>query len=189
MSTTLVLGGARSGKSQHAEQLLREREDVTYVATGPVADGSDPEWVLRVERHRTRRSQQWTTVETHDLVDVIGRATGPLLIDCLGSWLAGVVDGLQGWDDLPRTSALLAPRFAELEQAWRSASADVVAVSNEVGLGVVPATASGRFFRDELGRLNSALAAVSDQVMLVVAGRVLDLSSCPAITQEDAERP
>lgn len=189
MSTTLVLGGARSGKSLHAEQLLHPREDVTYVATGPLADGTDPEWSARVGLHRARRPLRWSTVETDDLVRVIGGATGPVLIDCLGSWLAGVIDRLDGWDDHAGTSRLLQPLFAELEQAWTSARADLVAVTNEVGLGVVPATASGRLFRDELGRLNSILSAASDQVSLVLAGRVLDLSACPVVGVPPGQPP
>jgi len=79
---------ARSRKGAYAEQLLHLREGVTYVATGPAADGSDPEWSACVERHRTRRSQWWTTVETHDLVPAFDGATAPLLIERLGSWLA-----------------------------------------------------------------------------------------------------
>ena len=179
MSTTLVLGGVRSGKSRHAESLLRDRERVTYVATAAAHDASDPRWAERVARHRARRPPGWRTVETTDLAGVIGAATTPLLIDCLGVWLARTAD-LIGWDrdDL---SMRLAEETEVLLGAWGSVSVEVVAVSNEVGLGVVPPMPSGQVFRDELGSLNARLAAVSDRVHLVVAGRVIDLGDAPVV--------
>lgn len=181
MTTTLVLGGVRSGKSRYAEQLLRGHTAVTYVAPGPVPDGSDPEWAARVARHRADRPAGWTTLETTDLVGALRTATTPLLVDCLGTWLARVVDDLEGWETPSATSAALGRQVSELVEAWASAAVDVVAVTNEVGLGVVPATVSGGLFRDELGRLNARLSAVSDRVCLVVAGRVLDLSHAPVV--------
>ncbi len=183
MTTTLVLGGARSGKSRYAESLLRGRVGVTYVAPGRAPDGSDPEWAARVAAHRARRPAAWHTVETADLVGTIGRADGPLLIDCLATWLARLVDDLDGWDDPVATSAQLDREGRRLQQACAAAGSDVVIVSNEVGLGVVPATASGRLFRDELGRLNARVASVADVVALVVAGRVLDLSNAPIVQE------
>lgn len=181
MTTTLVLGGARSGKSRYAEQLLRDRPGVLYVAPGPVPDGGDAEWAGRVAAHRSRRPTSWRTVETADLAGVLRTATTPVLVDCLATWLTSVVDGIGAWDDRERASAHVAARTDGLLLAWHEASVDVVAVSNEVGMAVVPATASGRLFRDELGRLNAAVSAASDRVALVVAGRVLDLSGCPVV--------
>ena len=102
-----------------------------------------------------------------------------MLIDCLGVWLSRLLDEI-GWER-PDASDLLARPVEELLDAWRSAREDVVAVSNEVGWGVVPVARSGRLFRDELGRLNGRLAEVTDVVHLVVAGRVLDLSSAPRV--------
>ena len=181
MTTTLVLGGARSGKSRYAEQLLRDRPGVLYVAPGPVADGSDPEWADRVAAHRSRRPASWQTLETGDLAGALRTATRPVLIDCLATWLARSVDEAGAWEDRDRAGAHLGALTRELVTAWRAATVDVVAVTNEVGMAVVPATASGRLFRDELGRLNAAVSAVSDRVALVVAGRVLDLSGCPVV--------
>ena len=178
MTTTLVLGGVRSGKSRHAEHLMAGRQ-VTYVATSVPADPDDPEWAARVEAHRARRPTEWNTLETLDLAGVLRRAGGPVLIDCLGIWLSRLLDDI-GWER-PDASAQLAGPVEELVGAWTSVREDVVAVSNEVGWGVVPVARSGRLFRDELGRLNGRIADVSDVVHLVVAGRVLDLSSAPRV--------
>jgi adenosylcobinamide kinase/adenosylcobinamide-phosphate guanylyltransferase len=148
----LVLGGARSGKSAYAESRLAAEPAVTYVATGLVH--GDPEWDRRVEAHRLRRPPQWRTVETTDVAALLRDPPDPaVLVDCLTLWLA------PGRADV---DALLA--------AWRATSAYVVAVSNEVGSGVVPATASGREFRDALGTLNARVAAESDEVWVVTAG-------------------
>ena len=180
MTTTLVLGGVRSGKSRHAEALVGHGR-VTYVAPGRPADDTDPEWAARVRAHQERRPAGWTTLETGDVAGAISGATGPVLVDCLGVWLARVLDDCDGWTD-PEVGAEVLARAGEgLLAAWQAAPTDVVLVSNEVGLGVVPATASGRLFRDELGRLNAALSASADRVHLVVAGRLLDLSDAPVV--------
>jgi len=169
----LVLGGARSGKSERAELRLAGEPDVTYVATA--SDGAgDPEWAARVAAHRARRPAWWRTAETTELAGVLATARGALLIDGIGTWLAAVLGQCGGWDD---PGERLAGMIAELVGAWRQTSAYVVAVSDETGLGVVPATPAGRLFRDELGRLNQALAAESDEAELVVAGRVLPLDA------------
>ncbi|MFG1944719.1 bifunctional adenosylcobinamide kinase/adenosylcobinamide-phosphate guanylyltransferase [Nonomuraea sp. NPDC048826] len=167
----LILGGSRSGKSAEAELRLAADPYVTYVATGPTGEG-DPEWAARVRAHRVRRPAHWDTVETTDLAGAIRAATAPLLIDGLGTWLAAVFDEHAAWDG-DRTP--VDGRCDELVGAWREARERVVAVSDEVGMGVVPATASGRAFRDALGRLNERLAAESEDVTLVVAGRPLAL--------------
>lgn len=186
MTTTLVLGGARSGKSRYAEQLLAGESTVRYVAPGPVpdprsADPDDRAWAARIAEHRSRRPPGWETVEGTDLAGALRAATGPVLIDCLGTWLTAVIDDLDGWDDPVATAAALRTPVEELVGLWQGIDVPVVAVTNEVGWGVVPATASGRLFRDELGRLNTRLAGVSDRVVLVVAGRVLDLSDAPVV--------
>jgi adenosylcobinamide kinase/adenosylcobinamide-phosphate guanylyltransferase len=170
----LVLGGARSGKSERAELRLAGEPEVTYVATG--SDGAgDPEWAARVAAHRARRPAWWRTAETTDLAGVLRTARGAVLIDGIGTWLAAVMDECGGWDGGAAGLARLAARTAGLVSAWRQADAYVVAVSDETGLGVVPATPAGRLFRDELGRLNRALAAESEEAELIVAGRVLSL--------------
>lgn len=180
---TLVLGGVRSGKSAHAEQLLADRAQVTYVATGGLGR-TDGEWSARVAAHRERRPGSWRTVETVDLVEVLNAATGPVLIDCLGTWLTGMMDRHRLWDGLESAAAdggaardaALAAVTDEVDAllvAWDRVAAPVIAVSNEVGSGVVPASASGRLFRDELGRLNTRIAAASEQVIWVIAGRAV----------------
>ncbi|MGI5292590.1 bifunctional adenosylcobinamide kinase/adenosylcobinamide-phosphate guanylyltransferase [Nonomuraea polychroma] len=167
----LVLGGSRSGKSAEAELRLAAEPYVTYVATGPDGAG-DGEWAARVRAHRERRPAHWGTVETTDLAATIANATTPLLIDGLGTWVAAVFDEHGAWEG---DRAPVHARCDELVAAWRQAPEPIVAVSDEVGWGVVPATASGRAFRDVLGRLNERLAAESEYVALVVAGRLLEL--------------
>ena len=166
-SRTLVLGGARSGKSAEAERLLGAEPTVDYVATGGERP-EDPEWVERVASHRGRRPTDWRTLECADLVGVLGSPGPPVLVDCLTLWLAGVLDRRRVWEG----GALLPVReeVAGLVEAVRRTPRRVVLVSNEVGSGVVPATASGRVFRDELGRLNAEVAAACEEVRLVVAG-------------------
>jgi adenosylcobinamide kinase/adenosylcobinamide-phosphate guanylyltransferase len=177
----LVLGGARSGKSERAELRLAGEPGVTYVATGPDGAGRaaggkiDAEWGARVAAHRARRPAWWRTAETTDLAGILRTARGAVLIDGIGTWLAAVMDECGAWDGDAAGLARLAARTAGLVGAWRQVSAYVVAVSDETGLGVVPATSAGRLFRDELGRLNRALAAESEETELVVAGRVLPL--------------
>ncbi|WP_242454392.1 bifunctional adenosylcobinamide kinase/adenosylcobinamide-phosphate guanylyltransferase [Bailinhaonella thermotolerans] len=166
---TLILGGSRSGKSAEAELRLLAEPYVTYVATGPAA-GDDPGWRARVAAHVERRPAHWETVETTDPVPLLREATGCLLIDGIGTWLAAVHDECDGWNGGDVT-----PRVEEFVEAWRRTRARVVAVSDEAGMGVVPATASGRLFRDALGRLNQRLAAESEEAALVVAGRVVAL--------------
>ncbi|AEF34433.1 bifunctional cobalamin biosynthesis protein CobU [Mycolicibacter sinensis] len=169
---TLVLGGARSGKSAHAEALLAAESAVTYLATGGVREG-DPEWAERVRLHRARRPASWRTIEGSDAAEQLRTAENPLLLDCLGTWLTARMDLHGVWDG----GALdgVHGDIDELLAAWRACPARAVAVSNEVGSGVVPATASGRLFRDLLGVLNARIAAESDDVVLMVAGRPLRL--------------
>jgi adenosylcobinamide kinase/adenosylcobinamide-phosphate guanylyltransferase len=183
----LVLGGARSGKSVTAERLLAGRDQVDYVATGAVPDASDPEWAARVAIHQERRPPHWATLETRDLEGVLappdpsapapsapGRSTRalatPVLVDCLSTWLAGVMDECGLWSAGPGADKALAARVDGLLDAWRATRRIVVAVSNEVGSGVVPATASGARYRDELGSLNTRVAVQCQQVWLCTAG-------------------
>ncbi|MFE3448119.1 bifunctional adenosylcobinamide kinase/adenosylcobinamide-phosphate guanylyltransferase [Nonomuraea sp. NPDC059194] len=171
---TLLLGGSRSGKSDEAELRLAAEPHVTYLATGPSGDG-DPEWAARVAAHRARRPAHWANEETTRLADAIARATTPLLVDGLGTWLAAMFDEAGAWEEPSRREEVVR-RCDELVEAWRSTPQRIVAVSDEVGLGVVPSTPSGRAFRDALGRLNQRLAAESEDVTLVVAGRLLPLT-------------
>jgi adenosylcobinamide kinase / adenosylcobinamide-phosphate guanylyltransferase len=173
----LVLGGARSGKSVTAERLLAARDRVDYVATGGRPDPADPEWAQRVRAHQQRRPSHWVTLETLELAQVLAgpqltardRAT-PVLVDCLSTWLAGVMEECGLWAGRPGADQDLAEQVDGLLAAWRATARPVVAVSNEVGSGVVPATVSGRRYRDELGVLNTRIAAECEQVWLCTAG-------------------
>jgi adenosylcobinamide kinase / adenosylcobinamide-phosphate guanylyltransferase len=171
----LVLGGARSGKSERAELRLAGEPDVTYVAAGARGPDPDPDWAARVAAHRARRPSWWRTEETTGLAGVLARSRGALLVDGIGTWLAAALGECGAWAGDGGWAERLAARTGELVAAWRQTGAYVVAVSDEAGLGVVPATPSGRLFRDELGRLNQRLAAESDEAELVVAGRILPL--------------
>ncbi|MEC7053444.1 bifunctional adenosylcobinamide kinase/adenosylcobinamide-phosphate guanylyltransferase [Streptomyces collinus] len=174
---TLVLGGARSGKSVEAERRLEAFPDVLYVATGGSRNG-DTEWSSRVSAHRERRPGSWHTVETCDLVPLLEAEGPPLLIDCLSLWLTDAMDAAGAWDDAvwaERGEKMLRERVRELTEAVRVTRRTVVAVSNEVGSGIVPSTASGRRYRDELGRLNAGFADECEHVLLVVAGQAVVL--------------
>ncbi|GAA3197865.1 bifunctional adenosylcobinamide kinase/adenosylcobinamide-phosphate guanylyltransferase [Streptomyces virens] len=174
---TLVLGGARSGKSVEAERRLESFPEVVYVATGGSRNG-DTEWAARVSAHQERRPGSWRTLETCDLVPLLKDDGPPLLVDCLSLWLTDAMDAVGAWDDAEWADGgerALRERVRELTESVRATRRTVVAVSNEVGSGIVPATASGRRYRDELGRLNAAFARECEQVLLVVAGQALVL--------------
>jgi adenosylcobinamide kinase/adenosylcobinamide-phosphate guanylyltransferase len=171
----LILGGVRSGKSRHAEELIASHPHVVYVAAGLPPTAEDPEWAARVAAHQARRPSSWRTVETSDLATVLRGASSPLIIDCLGTWLTRLLDEVGAWEQRQGWERRLDDKLEDFLAAWASARVPVVAVSNEVGSGVVPATVSGRLFRDVLGTLNNRVAAESDRVLLVVAGRVIDL--------------
>jgi adenosylcobinamide kinase/adenosylcobinamide-phosphate guanylyltransferase len=168
VTRTLVLGGARSGKSRYAEDLLPAEAPVRYVATARRRP-DDAEWTARIATHRARRPPAWTTVESGEVAALVRAGGDPLLVDDLGTWLTGVLDDAGAWDADPVPGTVNA-RVEELVAAVADARGRVVFVSAEVGLGVVPATRAGRIFRDELGALNAALAAVCDEVLLLVAG-------------------
>ncbi|WP_406426588.1 bifunctional adenosylcobinamide kinase/adenosylcobinamide-phosphate guanylyltransferase [Streptomyces sp. NBC_01589] len=174
---TLVTGGARSGKSVEAERRLETFPEVVYVATGGRRDG-DAEWAARIGLHRDRRPAAWRTEETCELVELLESDGPPLLIDCLSLWLTDAMDRVDAWSEAAWANGgetALRERIAELVGAVRGTRRTVVAVTNEVGSGVVPATASGRRFRDELGRLNAAFADECEHVLLVVAGQAVTL--------------
>jgi adenosylcobinamide kinase/adenosylcobinamide-phosphate guanylyltransferase len=166
-ATTLVLGGARSGKSRYAERLVETAaEGGTYCAT---AQALDAEMAARIARHRARRGRFWRTVEEPlALAAAIAAEAAPdrpVLVDCLTLWLSNL---------------LLADRQVERETAalaaaLRLAAGPVVLVANEVGLGLVPQTALGRRFRDAAGRLNQEIAALADRVVFIAAGLPLVL--------------
>jgi len=169
----LVTGGVRSGKSHHAEGLLAGRDDVAYVAPGPAPSAEDPDWAARVADHRARRPAGWETHETTEVVGVLGAVSGAVLVDCLGTWVTGLLDGR--WEAPADEIAGFVGAEADRLAAALRVRDDVVLVTNEVGWGVVPAHRSGRVFRDALGTVNRVVADACDEVHLVVAGRVLVL--------------
>jgi adenosylcobinamide kinase / adenosylcobinamide-phosphate guanylyltransferase len=168
----LVLGGARSGKSVTAEGLLEGQARVEYVATGAIPHAGDAEWAARVRAHQQRRPPGWQTRETLDVESVLGarRPAIPVLLECLSTWLARVMEDCGLWAGRPGADQALAARLDTLVAAWRGTRRHVVAVSNEVGSGVVPGTVSGVRYRDELGRLNARVAAECEEVWLCTAG-------------------
>jgi adenosylcobinamide kinase/adenosylcobinamide-phosphate guanylyltransferase len=167
---TLILGGARSGKSSYAERLVEHAASGgTYCAT---AEASDDEMAERIAAHRARRGPFWRTVEAPlALASAIAAHTEPerpILVDCLTLWLSNL---------------LFAGKQADKEagalcSALRKAAGAVVLVSNEVGMGLVPGTPLGRRFRDAAGRLNQEVAALADRVVFVAAGLPLVLKEC-----------
>jgi adenosylcobinamide kinase/adenosylcobinamide-phosphate guanylyltransferase len=166
---TLVLGGARSGKSRYAEALIAALPPPWhYVAT---AQAFDTEMEERIALHRQRRDGRWSThdapLNLAETLDRIAAGASPVLVDCLTLWLTNVM--LAGRDVVAESDAL--------EAALARAVAPVVLVSNEVGLGIVPDNALARRFRDEAGRLHQRLAARADSVLLMVAGLPLTVKA------------
>jgi adenosylcobinamide kinase / adenosylcobinamide-phosphate guanylyltransferase len=157
---TLVLGGARSGKSRYAEGLIAAMPPPwTYVAT---AQAGDAEMAERIDAHRARRGAQWRTIEApRDLAQALAACdTTPVLVDCLTLWLS----------NLMLAQADIDAEVAQLERTLAAAGAPLVLVANEVGYGIVPDHPLGRRFRDLQGILNQRIAARADRVALVVAG-------------------
>lgn len=172
---TLVLGAASSGKSALAETLLAAEPDVDYLPTGPAPSGGDADWAARVDVHRRRRPAWWRTLEDTAPATALLTPGPPLLLDSLGTWVTGALDRCGAWDDAPGWQQALDLEVDAVVQAWRQARRRVVAVGEETGWGVVPATPAGRRFRDVLGAVNRRLAAESERMLLVVAGRVVPL--------------
>ena len=174
----LVTGGTRSGKSRYAESLLATAPAVSYLAPGPRPDpAADPEWASRIAAHQTRRAANWTTVVTDDLAAAVRAAREPVLVDSLGSWLTAVLDRLEAWQTpADAWSRTFDDELENLADAWLSCRQPAVAVTNEVGWGLVAEHPSGRVFTDLLGTVNQTIAQVSDEVVLVVAGRPLRLT-------------
>lgn len=165
-AVTLVLGGARSGKSAYAERVAGQAETPIYLATGAAGDD---EMAERIRRHRARRGPHWTTVEEAlDLTGQLARLAAPgraVLVDCLTLWLSNLLGA--GRDPAVEGTSLV--------RALPGLLGPVVFVANEVGLGIVPDNALARAFRDAAGRLNQDVAAAADRVVLITAGLPLIL--------------
>ena len=171
MTTILVLGGARSGKSAYAQR--RAEQVASRSAAHPVmivtAQAFDDEMQARIDRHRADRDDRWTTVEAPlDLAAAIERlgSTDVAVVDCLTLWLSNQM----------AVGADIEAEFARLTDAVAICPATLILVSNEVGWGIVPDNALARLFRDHAGRLHQRLAAVTDETLLIVAGMSLPLT-------------
>jgi len=164
-TVTLILGGARSGKSRLAEQIASKTKLVTFIAT---ARPSDEELRRKIARHRAERPTSWETIEAPiGLAEAIAsrnQRAGTIIIDCLTIYVHNVTNAHRG--NLPKIER----EFDRVCREIRSCRSSMIIVSNEVGCGVVPAFRSGRRYRDLLGRLNQKVAEISDQVVLMVAG-------------------
>lgn len=184
MTCTLILGGARSGKSAYAESLASASgREVVYIATARAGDG---EMALRIAHHRQQRPAIWTTVEEPlALGDALLQWSAPgrlLLVDCLTLWLSNLLFAED--QDFPEVGRITPPACFAVQrerflQALGEVHGDVVLVSNEVGMGVVPFGAVTRWFADEAGRLNQAVAARCERAVLVAAGLPLVLKGGP----------
>ena len=182
MTKTLILGGARSGKSRHAEALAAASgKRVLYVAT---AQAGDAEMLDRIALHRQQRDPGWATLEENielgKLIEQHSASDCLILIDCVTLWLSNLL--FSEARDFPDVGKITPPSQFEVQRknllhALQHATGDVILVSNEVGMGIVPSGAVSRWFVDEAGRLNQALAAVCDHVSLVVAGLPLSLKA------------
>jgi len=173
MSLQLILGGARSGKSAYAEKLAAESGmAVTYIATAQVYDA---EFGNRVAHHKERRPSDWLTVEVpHRLAETLIAEASPdrcLIIDCLTLWLAQCICQ----ECAPPDGVDWALQRKQLLATLPTLPGKIIMVSNEVGMGIVPLGEINRQFQDEAGRLNQAVAAISDEVLFIAAGLPLKL--------------
>ncbi|MCU6502618.1 bifunctional adenosylcobinamide kinase/adenosylcobinamide-phosphate guanylyltransferase [Rugamonas sp. A1-17] len=184
MTRTLVLGGARSGKSGYADRLAIESgKEVVYIAT---ASAGDAEMATRIAHHRAGRPSEWTTVEEPlALGNQLLRWSSPdrlILVDCLTLWLSNLL--FSSGEQYPDVGEITLPALFHEQQdmlasALTKCASDVVLVSNEVGMGIMPFGAISRCFVDEQGRLNQAMAALCDRAVFVAAGLPLVLKGAP----------
>ena len=184
MTRSLVFGGARSGKSAYAERLAAASgKEVVYIATARAGDG---EMTSRIAQHRRQRPAAWLTVEEPlALADAVLRYSAPqrlVLVDCLTLWLSNLM--FSGATEFPEVGEIALPALfhaqrRQLLDALERVDGDLVLVSNEVGMGIVPYGAISRSFTDESGRLNQAVAAACDHVVLIAAGLPLVLKGAP----------
>lgn len=179
----LITGGARSGKSKLAEEIAEklaheQGKKVVYVAT---AEALDAEMAWRIAEHRQRRPLHWETVEeswaVEKILELRGQEKGVILLDCLALLLS---NWLREWqvENWKETERIVLERIHNLTKAAREAVSDVIVVTNEVGMGLVPDNPLGRVYRDLLGRFNQVMAASADEVYLVCAGIPLRIKPC-----------
>jgi adenosylcobinamide kinase/adenosylcobinamide-phosphate guanylyltransferase len=162
---TLVLGGARSGKSRYAQTLATRNSSVVFVATGQALD---EEMRMKIQRHQAERPKQWRTIEEPlDLDRVLveeGAKHRILVVDCLTLYVANLLEAERG------NPAAIEERLQRLYAALRSVPCSVALISNEVGSGIVPPFPEGRRYRDLLGEINQGVASIADNVLLMIAG-------------------
>lgn len=179
---TFITGGARSGKSYHAEQMAKRYRDVAYIATGVV---TDDEMKLRVERHKQQRPAAWKTYEApYDIARVIHRSDHEAyLVDCITVHITNLLlqektdwdSATLGLEEQKRLEETVEKKISELLSAMEKSPAHFIIVSNEVGMGLVPAYSLGRIFRDAAGRANRAIAAQADEAYFSVSGILIPL--------------
>ena len=179
---TFITGGARSGKSYHAEKRARQYTDVAYIATGVV---TDDEMKLRVERHRQQRPAAWKTYEApYDIAEVVRRESHEAyLIDCITVHITNLLlrekadwdSEVLAFEEQKRLEAAVEGKIAELLLAMEESPARFIVVSNEVGMGLVPAYPLGRIFRDAVGRANRMIAEKAEEAYFAVSGMLIPL--------------
>ncbi len=182
-SLTLIIGGARSGKSSLAEKMASRHDRVLFVAT---AQAGDAEMAERIAAHKASRPDTWDTLEESlDVAGALARQSGNydlVLIDCLTVWTANLMlEDESTIPDYDAASDALLRAYDEGDTSW-------VVVTNEVGLGVVPPSESGRAFRDALGRVNTTFARHADRVISMTAGLALDLKALGAVPWDQLDR-
>ena len=172
---TLIIGGARSGKSGFAEKLAGRHDRVLFVAT---AEALDDEMRQRIENHKRDRPANWRTLEAPRVIvaalDSVQSSYDVLLLDCLTLWVSNLLLDIEGQDG-PEVSIISAAE--ELLAAYDASDVQWIVVTNEVGEGVVPPTSLGRVYQDALGRVNQLFAAKADRVYTMTAGLVIDLKA------------
>lgn len=179
---TLVLGGARSGKSLFAEELVAGRSCL-YIATARPWPG-DTDFAERINQHVQRRPLHWATEDQRDLLDVLDALDdrdqadprGVILVDDLGTWLTHLLDSVGAWDQ-PRGS--ISEHTNRLLDILSTCKQDIILVSPEVGMGVIPESQAGRLFRDEIGTLNQRIADICERVVLSIAGQSIIIKDTP----------
>ena len=176
-SLTLILGGARGGKSAFAQALAARRsERVTFLAT---AEAGDEEMRARIEQHRVSRPGHWLTIESPSCVaeaaSKAARQSEVILLDCLALLVSNLL--LAEGEDYAAAEARVDRELADLLAAYQAGAASLIVVSNEVGMGVVPAYPLGRVYRDLLGRANAQLARAADEVYVMVAGLAMEIKA------------
>lgn len=181
MATTLVLGGTRSGKTQYGRRFLPTDSSVTVINAGGQAATSGDTAQIHGPREPLHVSDAWTVVDSLDVTRTILRSRTPVMVDCLGTWVVGLLNEWNTWDDLDGSLTRITESAYELAALWADAPYDAVAVSHEIDFAPMPREQRARVYQECLGRVNAIVSAASRRTHLVIAGRVLDLSNAPTI--------